>query len=120
MRKIGMDEKTYYLVLSPDLEITPEAFTVAWNETAETRSIGQIRLSQTQGAQFDMTFVAAILLSVATNLASNALYDRIKEVIQRLQDKSVTQGKPVHKHIHIEEQKKADGTYRLVVDIDED
>ena len=111
-----MDEQTYQIVLSPDFGILPEEFARAWNETAQARAIAEARLVEGKGTQFDLTFVAGILIGVATNVASSAIYDLIKEVIRRLQDRQSTHPS---KHTHIEELNKPDGTRLVVVDIDE-
>ncbi len=115
-----MDAKTYQLVLSPDLKIAPEAFAAAWNETDATHSHGQARLSQAKGAQYDMGLVAATVITIVTNVASSALYDSIKLVLQQLQTRIHAQGSPdTHRHIHIEERKLPDGTSLLIVDVEE-
>lgn len=111
-----MDEQTYQIVLSPDFGIPPEEFARAWNETAQARAIAEARLVESKGTQFDPTLVAGILIGVATNVASSALYDLIKEVIRRLQDRQSTHPRT---HTHIEELNKPDGTRLVVVDIDE-
>ena len=111
-----MDEQTYQIVLSPDFGISPEEFARAWNETSQARAIAEARLVESKGTQFDLTFVAGILIGVATNVASSALYNLIKEVIRRLQDRQSTHPRT---HTHIEELNKPDGTRLVVVDIDE-
>src|SRR5258706_13126079 len=115
-----MDYQLYQIALSPDLGITSEEFATAWNEIPEYRSITEARFSQAKETQYDATLVAGILISIATNVASSAFYDLIKDVIRRLQDKKGAQsiqGKPTH--VHIEETSKPDGTHILVVDVDE-
>jgi len=111
-----MDEQTYQIVLSPDFGISPEEFAHAWNETSQARAIAEARLVESKGTQFDPALVAGILIGVATNVASSALYDLIKEVIRRLQDR---QSAHPRTHTHIEELHKPDGTRLVVVDIDE-
>ena len=115
-----MDYQTYHIALSPDLDITPEEFAAAWNEAAETRDIADVHLSQAKGAQFLDPMLAAALLSVPATVASSAIYDLIKSVIHRLQEKKgQAQPQAPHKHIHIEQTKKSDGAEILVVDIEE-
>jgi hypothetical protein len=113
----------YQIALSPDLDITPEEFAAAWNETAEARAIAEAHIfSITRGTQFDPALIASILISVGTGVASNLLTDLIKGIIQRLRDKKgvqSSQGTPAHKHTHVEQIKKSDGTEMLIVDIDE-
>ena len=112
----------YQIALSPDLNITPEEFADAWNEAAETRNAATVRLAQTKGAQFLDPLLAGALLSVPASVASSAIYELIKGVIHRLQEKkgqAQTQVQAPHKHIHIEQTEKNDGTKILVIDIDE-
>ena len=114
-----MDYRLYHIALSPDLDITPQEFADAWNEAAETRKIdANVQLSQTSGAKFLDPVLAAALLSVPATLASSEIYDLIKSVIHRLQEKK-TQSQAPRKHIHIEQTKKSDGTEILIIDMDE-
>jgi hypothetical protein len=113
-----MDYKLYHIALSPDLDITPEEFADAWNEATETRDIADVQLSQTSGAKFLDPVLAAALLSVPATVASSEIYDLIKSVIHRLQEKK-TQSQVPRKHIHIEQTKKPDGTEILIIDMDE-
>ena len=108
--------KNYEIVLSPDVEVTPEEFIAAWNESAESREMGEAHVLPATRGLFDLG-VTGILISVATGLASNLLYENIKTVIQRIREKKGAQKHP--KHTHIEETTKRDGTTILVVDIDE-
>ena len=117
-----MDYRLYHIALSPDLDITPEEFADAWNEADEAREMdADIQLSHAKGAQFiDPTLLAAALLSVPANVASAAIYDLIKGVIHRLQEKKEqAQMQAPHRHIHIVQTKKPDGTEILAIDIDE-
>ena len=117
-----MDYQTYQIALSPDLDISPEEFANTWNETAESRSVAEAEISEAKGAQFDPTLIAGILISVGTGVAGNLLTDLIKGIIQRLRDKKdaqSSQGTQPHKHTHVEQMKKSDGTEMLIVDIDE-
>ena len=115
-----MDYQMYQIALSPDLEITPEEFAAAWNEGAETRDVARVQLSQAKGAQCIDPTLAAALLSVPASVASAAVYDLIKGVIRRLQErKSAGKKERGHRRIHIEQTKKADGTEIVVVDVEE-
>jgi hypothetical protein len=117
-----MDYQTYQIALSPDLDISPEEFANAWNETAEARAVAEAQLSEAKGTQFDPTLIAGILISVGTGVASNLLTDLIKGIIQQLKDKKgaqSSQGPQPHKHTHVEQMKKPDGTEMLIVDMDE-
>ncbi len=117
-----MDDQTYQIALSPDLRITLEEFANAWNEDDIARTFAEAHLSQAKGTQFFDPMLVTVLLTVGTGVASDLLSDLIKGVIQLLTDKKNTQssqGTPNHKHIHIEQIKKPDGSEMLIVDIDE-
>jgi hypothetical protein len=115
-----MEEKMYSLVFGPDLELSPAAFTAAWNETNEARSLGQAQLFPPKSAQYDLTIVAGTLVVIATNVASSALYDALKLVIQRLRASAHTQSNPsAHRHLHIKKRKQPDGSSLLIIDLDE-
>jgi len=111
-----MEEQLYQLALSPDLDLTAEAFIAAWNAAPEARALAEAHLSTAKGTNFFDPLLTTVLLGIGTNVASSAIYDVIKAVIERARakrDKSQT------KHTHIEQIKKPDGTRILVVDIDE-
>ena len=114
-----MSQQDYEVVLSPELAITPEEFAQAWNEALETRTLATVHLSEAKGATFIDPLLVGALLSIPATVASSALYDLIKDIIHRLQEKKRTQGQTSHKHIHIEQTKKPDGTQIIVVDIEE-
>ena len=101
----------YQIILSPNLGISAADFVTAWNEEAEARNLAEAHLATSTSKGYDPTLIVAILLSVATGTASNLLSDLIMRLIDRKKDPQ--------KHIHIEAQKKLDGTRLLVVDIDE-
>ncbi len=117
-----MDDQTYQIALSPELHITLEEFTTAWNEDDVARTFAEAHLSQAKGTQFFDPMLVTVLLSVGTGVAANLLSDLIEGVVQRLIEKKNTQSNqstPAHKHTHIEHIKKPDGSEMLVVDIDE-
>ena len=66
-----------------------------------------------KGEQFDLTLLATILISVGTGAASNIISDLVMKVFEK-------RGVPRHKHTHIEQVKKPDGSETFVVDIDEE
>jgi hypothetical protein len=104
-----MHYQTYQIALTPELDIIPKEFAIAWNGTNETQAIAEAHLSEAKEAQFEPIQILGILMSVETGVAINFLTDPIKEIIQRLKDK----------HTHIEQMKKPNGTEILLVDIDE-
>ena len=74
------------LALAPDLDLTPTDFVAAWNETSECRAVAEARVEAAAGTQYDpltLAAVVAVLGGVAINVASNAIYDLIKNAIAR-------------------------------------
>ena len=102
----------YQIVLSPNLNISSADFVNAWNEDTEARTKAEAQLASSGAANFNpMVDMAMVVLSnVGWGIATNAIYDLIKQIL-------VKQG--VKKHTHIVEVKKPDGTSIRVVDIDE-
>src|SRR5579863_6774208 len=100
----------YEIILSPDLGISAEEFTAAWNETTETHAIAEAHLSTPKGAQYDPTLIIAIIISVTSGVATNVISDQINKLLEKRKG---------HKHTHIKQTTKRDGTERLIVDIDE-
>ncbi|HCF85946.1 MAG TPA: hypothetical protein DEV72_12165 [Ktedonobacter sp.] len=103
----------YHIALSPELGISPADFATAWNELAEAHTIGEARVAAAKGEQFDLTLLATILISVGTGAASNIISDLIMKVFEK-------RGVAGHKHTHIEQVKRPDGSETFVVDIDEE
>jgi hypothetical protein len=104
----------YQIILPPDLGLSPNDFVVTWNETPECRDVAQARLAESTSAQYDPTLLTgavAVLGSVALGLATNALYDLIKQVL-------VKQG--IRKRTEIRQLDQPDGSYLLVVTIVEE
>jgi len=104
--------ENYQIALSPDIGLSPADFMAAWNEDVEARNLAEAHLVPSTSEHYDPTLLVTILLTVATGAASNVLSELIIRVVERKKD--------VHKHTHVEETKKSDGTRLLVVDIDED
>ena len=100
----------YQIALSPDLDLAPVDFAAAWNEDIETHSLARAHVIASTSTDYDPTLLAGALITITTGLASNALYDLIKQML----------AKKGHQHIHIEETKKPDGTRILIIGIDED
>ena len=113
----------YQIVLSPDLDFTPEEFAAAWNETTTARDLAEANVTSPAGTSFEPVTLAAILITVGTGIAINVISDQIKEVIQHIRDKRSQQKEqgtgttevPGHTHIKITE--KRDGTRIVAVDI---
>ena len=111
----------YQIALSPDLHITAEEFADALNEDPEARQKNaEVLLTSTGGAKFLDPMVASALLSIPASVASSAIFGLIEAAIHRLwEKKGQVQPQSPHRHIHIEQMKKPDGTVILVIDIDE-
>ena len=74
----------YKIALPPELGLSPEELVAAWNEDPECRAVAQARLDESSGTQYDPTFlagVAVVLGNVALGIATNALYDLIKQTL---------------------------------------
>ena len=101
----------YQLALPPDLGLSPADFVAAWDASAECRSIAQASLSSSTGAQYDPLLVGALALlsTVGIGVATNALYDLIKQVL-------TTKG--VHTQTRIVKIDQPDGTQIVVGTID--
>ena len=104
----------YQLVLSPNIEVSPAEFVADWNASNETRAVAMANLTSSTSTQYDPFLVGAIatLTSVGLGVATNAIYDLIKQII-------VKKNEQKHKHIHITQVDQPDGTHLLVVDIEE-
>jgi len=113
--------RPYHIALSPDLNITAEEFADAWNEDPEARQMdAEVLLSRTGGAKFLDPLIVGALLSIPATVASSEIYDLIKGVIHRLwEKKGQAQPQSSHRHIHIEQTKRPDGTEILIIDMNE-
>ena len=102
----------YQIVLSPDLDISASDFVDAWNEDSEACAKAQAQLATSGTASYNPMVDASIVVlsNVGMGIATNAIYDLIKQILVK---------RGVKKHTHIVEVKKPDGTSIRVVDIDE-
>lgn len=117
----------YQVAISPDLGITAEEFARAWNADPDTHELATAHFAEEKASQFiDPSLLIAALLSVPANVASAALYDLIKGVIDRLRrEKNQAQASPpstapsqtVPSHIRYTETRKPDGTVIVAFDI---
>ncbi len=99
----------YQITFAPDLALNPSDFVAAWNNTPQCRDVAEARLGASTSAQFDPDLIAggvAVLSSLALGVASNALYDLIKQALVR-------QG--VRKRTEITRLDQPDGSRLLVV-----
>ena len=100
------------IALSPQLNITPDEFTNAWNSSSETRQVARATVHmQTRG--FDPTGGAGFVLleGIVIGLMTNALWDLIKELLFR---------EGVRKTTEYMEIPQPDGTTIIVVKIVEE
>jgi hypothetical protein len=121
-----MDYQDYQIALSPTLGLTAEEFTAAWNADPECRALSEAQLVSGKGTTFEPITLSLILITIGTGVAANLLSDLIKNLIRRTYEKKQSQLSPQsipptqpHKHVHIEEIKKQDGTNILMVDTEE-
>lgn len=103
----------YQIALSPALGLTPVDFVQGWNTIDEARTVAEARLTALDGRNFDPFLVGAVavLSSVGIGIATNAIYDLIKQIVIR---------KAGNKRIHITQIEQPDGTCILVVDIEKE
>jgi hypothetical protein len=103
----------YEIALSPDLGLNPADYVATWNETAECRSVAEASLSPSTSTHYDPFLLGAIamLSSVGLGVATNAIYDLIKQVF-------VKHG--VHKRIKCTQLDQPDGTHLLVIEIEKE
>ena len=103
----------YQLALSPDLNVRPSDFVKMWNESQEYRAVAEARLDTSSAAQYDPTLIdgaIAVLTTLGGGIATNALYDWIKQALVK---------KGVRKKTRFTQIDKPDGTRIIVVMIDE-
>lgn len=75
----------YIIRFAPELEVNAAEFVHAWNQQQSTASLAQASLPS--GATRDvgtMSDLIVFLGGLATGVATNALYDGIKEIATRL------------------------------------
>src|SRR5919206_5302420 len=102
----------YQIALPPDLGLSPADFVTTWNETSECRTTAEATLSTPPGTRFDPSLLdgaIAVLSTVSVGVATNAIYDLIKQVLVK---------KGVHKRTQVIKQDQPDGTHLLVVTIE--
>ncbi len=95
------------------IALDPADFVAAWNENAACRTIADARLAPSNSTRYDPFLLGAIaiLSSVGLGVATNAIYDLIKQLF-------VKHG--VQKHIKITQLDQPDGTHLLVIQIEEE
>jgi hypothetical protein len=101
------------ITLSPDLGLDPADFVTAWNKSSECRTAAEARLSPSTGTHYDPFLLGAIAMvsSVGLGVATNAIYDLIKQVFVKY---------GVHKRTKFTQLDQPDGTHLLVIEIEEE
>lgn len=71
------------IALAPDLNLSTEDFVTAWNQNTDCRAMAQAQAGGSPPGQFEPLSATTIALlgGIATSLATNALYDFIKQVL---------------------------------------
>jgi hypothetical protein len=104
----------YYIALQPNIGLTPADFVAAWNDSSVCREVAEARVTQQLSPQYDpnlLTGAVALLGSVALGLATNALYDLIKQVLVK---------QHIHKRTEIMQHDQPDGSRLLIVTVVEE
>ena len=116
----------YQVAISPDLNITAEEFARAWNAGPDTHDVATAHFVEEKASQFmDPTLLIGALLSIPAGVTTMEIYDLIKSVIERVRKEKgeATQvaHSPLarHKHLHIEQVQKPDGSTIIIVDYEE-
>ncbi len=107
------DTLDYQIALSPDLGLDPANFVSAWNENADCRTIADARLAPSSSSHYDPFLLGAIaiLSSVGLGVATNAIYDLIKQLFVK---------RGIQKCIKFTQLDQRDGTHLLVIQIEEE
>jgi hypothetical protein len=102
----------YQLALSPDLNVRPSDFVKMWNESQEYRAVAEARLDTPGAGEYNpwIDGAIAVLTTLGGGIATNALYDWIKQALVK---------KGVRKKTRFMQIDKPDGTRIIVVTIDE-
>ena len=116
----------YQVAISPDLNITAEEFARVWNAGPDTHNLATAHSVEEKASQFmDPTLLIGALLSIPAGVTTMEIYDLIKSVIERVRkvkgEASQVPHSPQgqHKHLHIEQVQKPDGSIIIIVDYEE-
>lgn len=96
----------YQIALSPDLGISPEDFVSTWNESPDCRSVADARMEAGTQRSFDPLTAGALLIGLVSGIATNALYDLIKNALVK---------KGVRKQVEFTQIEQPDGSRIIVV-----
>jgi hypothetical protein len=104
----------YQVVFAPNLEVNAGNFAANWNAEPRCREVGAAQAAIGTAKSYDPLLaevISQVVIPVAIGIASNALYDLIKDILLK-------QG--VRRRTQIIHQRQPDGTELLVVTIDEE
>ena len=103
----------YQIALSPQLGLPPHDFVQGWNTSDEARVAAEAHLAPSSTSQFDpfLLEALAVLSTVGVGMATNALYDLVKQVVIK---------KTGHHHTRITQVDQPDGTHILIVDFQDE
>lgn len=100
----------YQLALPPDLGMTSAEFAAAWNADPACRAAAEAQTTDEPPRRFETITVGVIVFNVALGLATNALYDLIKNLVQQK-----LQQKGLHADLELLKLEQPDGSELLVV-----
>lgn len=104
----------FQLVLDPDLGVGAGRFAAAWNERPACRQQATAQVAADAAKGYDplgAELVLLIAVPLLVNLASNALYDLIKEALL---------GAGVRRRTRIVSERRPDGSELIVVTVEEE
>jgi hypothetical protein len=96
----------FQIALSPDLGISSEDFVSTWNESPECRAVADARVEAGTQRSFELLTAGALLIGLVTGIATNALYDLIKNALVK---------KGVREQIECAQIEQPDGSRIIVV-----
>ena len=104
----------YQVVFAPNLEIDAASFASTWNAEPRCQAVGTAQAAAGTAESYDPLLaevIGQVVIPIAIGIATNALYDLIKDILLK-------QG--VRRRTQIIHQRQPDGTEMLVVTIDEE
>src|SRR5215813_8308109 len=110
------EPRTYQLVVSPDLDLSPSDIVATWNADAQASAVATVYLASPEVRQFDPLLLAGIVTLVSTvglGVLTNTIYDVLKAAAIKKENK------PPHKFLKLTQLDQPDGTHLLVVEQEE-
>jgi hypothetical protein len=100
----------YQVALAPDLQISPEEFVIAWNQSSARPEGTQARLEPAGAKGFNL-LLETVLIGVTTELTTHALITYITSLLSKHRPR---------RRITVVEAEQPDGTRLLVATLEED